>query len=233
MGFRNLKSAPADDVDVLPRDAVSGQPLFSLFNKLAMAPRKGEGGFAVQILGPHSGCGVSSIAGRLAEFSAVNVDGPVALVDADPLKMTQFRRTGTDFVSSLQEVQQGKVGLDAAIHRGPAANLSLLALTSPVADRDGFVGRSLSISALGDIVAILRKRFSWIVVDSGPARDLAFAHVLSRFVDGTVVVAESERTRLPVVHQLIHQIYANGGSALGVVINKRRMLISDFLYRFL
>lgn len=232
MLFGNHKAPAAPQADWLPEDAGAGQPLFSLFNKLAML-RKDDPSFAVQVLGPHPGCGVSTISGGLAEFTALNVDAPVALIDADPLKMSQFQRVGMDVGASLQDVQQGKASLDAAMHRMHRSNLSLMALTPPVVDRKGYSGRTLSISALSEIVALLRRRFQWIIVDSGPARDVAFSLVLSRFMSGTVVVAESEKTRVPVIHELVHQVYANGGTSLGIVINKRKIHISDFLYRFL
>lgn len=230
-GTQNARLKP--QTDWLPDDAAAGQPLFSLFNKLAMSAGNGKGGFAVQILGTHPGCGVSTIAGGLAEFAALNVDGPIAMVDADPLNLSQFQRVGIDVTVSLQDVQQGGASLDAAIHRMHRGNLSLMALSPPAGDRKAYSGRTLSIAALGEIVEMLRRRFQWVVVDSGPARDVAFSLVLSRFMSGTVVVVESEKSRVPVVHELVHQIRANGGTPLGVVINKRRIHISDFVYRFL
>lgn len=237
MAFWNRKSttvaAPVDEPAAPSVDAVSGQPLFSLFNKLAMTPRRRDGGFALQILGPRAGCGVSSVAGALAEFAALNIDGKVALVDADPFNMAQFRRLGAAFRHSLQDVQHGKAALEDAAHPTPVANLSLLSLTAPIVYRNGRTPWTLSISAMSEIADLLRSRYQWVIVDSAPARDLVFAHVLSRFMDGTVMVVESEKTRLPVAQQLVHQIRTNGGTPLGVVINKRQMPISDFLYRFL
>lgn len=235
MAFWNRKSSDHKaPVSAPPTgEVIAGQPLFGLFNKLAMTPRTRDGGFVVQILGPRTGCGVSSIAAALAEFAALNIDGPVALVDADPFRLTQFQRFGANFTASLQDVQQGKVGLEAAARPTAVANLSLLALTAPLDNHNGHAAWTLSISAMNSVVAALRQHYQWVVVDSASARDLAFAHVLSRFMDGTVVVVESEKTRLPVAQQLIHQLRANGGTPLGLVINKRQMLISDFLYRFL
>lgn len=233
MAFGDQNARRVPQTDWLPDDAASGQPLFSLFNKLAMSAAKGDSGFAVQMLGAHPGCGVSTVAGGLAEFASLNVDGPVAMIDADPLKHSQFRRVGIDVTASLQDVQQGRASLESAIHRTHRPNLSLMSLTPPVDDPKTYSGRTLPIAALSEIIAMLRRRFQWVVVDSGPARDVAFSLVLSRFMSGTVVVVESEKSRVPVVHELVHQIRANGGTSLGVVINKRRIHISDFLYRFL
>lgn len=231
--WKKHKPAPVGDPDLAATSAITGQPLFSLFNKLAMMPRESDGGFVVQLLGSRSGCGVSSIAAALAEFAALNIDGKVALVDADPFKLAQFRRQGIGCTVSLQDVQQGRASLEEAARPTALANLSVLALTGPIVYNNGKTPWTLSISAMSEIVATLRRQFQWVIVDSAPAHDLAFAHVLARFMDGTVVVVESEKTRLPVAQQLIHQLRTNGGTPLGLVINKRQMLISDFLYRFL
>ncbi|MBB6253669.1 hypothetical protein [Nitrospirillum iridis] len=231
MSWWSRKQEPVDMT--VDRAAIAGQPLFSLFNKLAMMPH-GPEGYAIQIIGARPGAGASTIARALAEFAAVNVDGPVLLVDADPFDREQVRLSEIPLPNSLHDAQQGLVSLDDALRPLGTADLMLAALTQPIARRaDGNVTWSLSISAMGEIVGQLRQRFRWIIFDSAPPQNLAFAHVLSRFVNGTVIVVEAERTRLPVVQQLIHQIRANGGKPVGLVINKRRLLISEFIYRFL
>lgn len=212
---------------------IGGLPLFGLFNKLVLAPRRGESGFAVQILGAKPDVGATTTARALAELAALNIDGPVALVDADPANQTQFRIRGIRPAATLQDVQRGAVTLDEARTPTEIDNLSLFALADIGRPETGTPAWTLSIGALEGILGLLRLSHQWIIVDSAPAQELAFAHVLSRFVDGTVVVVESERTRLPVAQQLIHQIRVNGGAPIGLVINKRKLLISDFLYRFL
>ncbi|MDE1149993.1 MAG: hypothetical protein PW843_25860 [Azospirillaceae bacterium] len=216
------------------RAAIAGQPLFSLFNKLAMMPHDPDEGYAIQVIGARAGAGASTIAKALAEFAAINVDGPVLLVDADPFDREQVRLSELVLPSSLHDAQQGLVPMDEVLKPMGIADLMLATLTQPVARKNGQpVTWSLSISAMGDIVDQLRRRFRWIIFDSAPPQSLAFAHVLSRFVNGTVIVAEAEKTRLPVAQQLIYQIRANGGKPVGLVINKRRLLISEFIYRFL
>lgn len=208
--------------------AIGGQPLFSLFNKLAMMPH-GADGYAIQIIGARAGVGASTIAFALAEFAALNVDGAVLLVDADPFDRAQVRLSGTDLPKSLTDVQSGQIALEEAVRPTAQPGLSLAALTAPMAKS---AASSLSINAMDEIVATLRGHFRWIIFDSAPPYELAFSHVLSRFVDGTVIVVESEKTRLPVVQQLIYQVRANGGTPLGLVINKRQLLISKSLYKF-
>lgn len=211
---------------------IGGQPLFGLFNKLALSKPDREGAFIVQVLGARPKVGASSIARALAEFAALNVEGSVALVDADPFALAQFQLSGKRPAGSLQDVQSGRLSLEEARATTSFDNLSLLALADmqSAADRPAW---TLSIGALQDIVAQLRSRYAWVIVDSAPSQEVAFTNIVSRFVDGTVVVVESERTRIPVAQRIIQQVRENGGTPLGLVINKRKLLISDFLYRFL
>jgi Mrp family chromosome partitioning ATPase len=212
---------------------IGGQPLFGLFNKLALSKPAGNEAFVVQILGARPKVGATSIARALAEFAALNVDGPVALVDADPFELSQFRLSGTVPAGSLQDVQNGRLALNDVRAATGFDNLSLLALADmrPAAGRS--VTWTLSIGALQGIVASLRSNYAWVIVDSAPVQESAFTNVVARFADGTVVVAESEKTRVPVAQRIVQQVRDNGGTPLGLVINKRKLLISDFLYRFL
>lgn len=212
---------------------IGGQPLFGLFNKLALSKPDRDGAFIVQILGARPKVGASSIARALAEFAALNVEGSVALVDADPFALAQFQSSGKRPTGSLQDVQNGRLTLDEARASTGFDNLSLLALANMQSSTDRPAAWTLSIGGLQDIVAQLRSRYAWVIVDSAPSQEVAFTNIVSRFVDGTVVVVESERTRIPVAQRIIQQVRENGGTPLGLVINKRKLLISDFLYRFL
>jgi Mrp family chromosome partitioning ATPase len=213
------------------KPVIAGQPLFNLFNKLAMMPHQTDG-HAIQVIGARAGVGTSTIARALAEFTAVNVDGSVVLVDADPFDRAQIRLSAIDLPQSLHDAQRGLASLEAVLRPMAQPRLFLASLTPSMVRGRSPVLPSLSINAMEEIVAQLRSRFQWIIFDSAPPYELAFAHVLSRFVDGTIIVVESEKSRLPVVQQLIHQIKVNGGTPLGLVINKRRLLISKFIYKF-
>lgn len=211
---------------------IGGQPLFGLFNKLALSKPAAEGAFVVQILGARPKVGATSIARALAEFAALNVEGPVALLDADPFQLQQFRLFDKHPSGSLQDVQSGRRQLDEVTVATGFNNLSLLAL-SDMRSAGGARTWTLSIGALQEIVTLLRSRYAWVIVDSAPTQSVAFTNVVARFVDGTVVVVESEKTRIPVAQRIVQQVRENGGTPLGLVINKRKLLISNFLYRFL
>lgn len=79
----------------------------------------------------------------------------------------------------------------------------------------------------------LRQRFDMILIDSPPFETSPDGIAISRRVDGVVLVLEAEKTRWPVAERLKEQIQLNGGNILGIVFNKRRYHIPEFVYKWI
>lgn len=79
----------------------------------------------------------------------------------------------------------------------------------------------------------LRSEFDLIIVASTPSSKSALGLVLSKMVDGVVLVVEAERTRAPVVQQLQANLHSVGSDPLGVVLTNRRFYLPRWLYRWL
>jgi len=77
----------------------------------------------------------------------------------------------------------------------------------------------------------LRQQFDLILIDSPPFETSPDGIAISHRVDGVVLVLEAEKTRWPVAEHLKKQILLNGGNILGVVFNKRRYYIPEFVYK--
>ena len=78
-----------------------------------------------------------------------------------------------------------------------------------------------------------KDRFDLIIIDTPPATLFPDGLALVRQVDGVVLVFEAERTRWPVTLSVKKNILKNGGKILGVVFNKRRFYIPQWLYKWL
>jgi len=79
----------------------------------------------------------------------------------------------------------------------------------------------------------LRQQFDMILIDSPPFETSPDGIAISRRVDGVVLVLEAEKTRWPVAERMKEQILLNGGNILGIVFNKRRYHIPEFVYKWL
>jgi Mrp family chromosome partitioning ATPase len=77
----------------------------------------------------------------------------------------------------------------------------------------------------------LRRQFDLILIDSPPFETSPDGIAISGRVDGVVLVLEAEKTRWPVAENLKEQILLSGGNILGIVFNKRRFYIPEFVYK--
>ncbi|MCK9275819.1 MAG: hypothetical protein M0P57_12095 [Syntrophales bacterium] len=77
----------------------------------------------------------------------------------------------------------------------------------------------------------LRKKFDLILIDSPPITLRPESLITSCKADGVVLIVEAEKTRWPVILHTKEKIEKNGGTVLGVVLNKRHYYIPKFVYR--
>jgi protein-tyrosine kinase len=110
----------------------------------------------------------------------------------------------------------------------------------------GVAGAQLSVGRLSDIGAArpkldrlrefyawARGRFTLVIVDCPPIMRAPDSAVFCGLADGTMLVVEADRTRVPVVQRARETLSKAGAKILGVVLNKREDLIPSFLYRFI
>jgi len=82
-----------------------------------------------------------------------------------------------------------------------------------------------------DFFEKLRQRFDLILIDSPPATTSPDGLDISPKVDGIVLVVEADKTRWPVAESVKERIKRSGGKILGIVLNKRRYYIPNFIYK--
>jgi len=84
-----------------------------------------------------------------------------------------------------------------------------------------------------ELWAELRRRFDSIVLDLPATSVSRIGLVCAAQCDGVVVVLEAEKTRAPVVENLISSLSAVGANMLGTVFNKRQYYLPQRIYRWL
>jgi capsular exopolysaccharide synthesis family protein len=80
---------------------------------------------------------------------------------------------------------------------------------------------------------LVREEFDYVVVDAPPVHGSPETLILASKVDGIVLVVKSEKTRREVAIKAKKQLEAAGGKILGVVMNKRKYYIPEWIYRHL
>jgi Mrp family chromosome partitioning ATPase len=110
-------------------------------------------------------------------------------------------------------------------------------------------GSQIAVGALGDgghnmhalatddsvrsIVSTASAGFEMVILDLPPVSESVVGPSFAKAVDGVLLVVEAERTRAHSVRATQKTLNMYGANVLGVVLNKRRFHIPNFIYRHL
>lgn len=128
-----------------------------------------------------------------------------------PITLDEFVTTGGGNVLPFVVLEDS--GLVCAYFRGP--------------------GEGVSTESLKALVASLRKCFDFTVIGGDDFLRGGASTVFSELVDGTILVTEAERTRVPVAKRLKRGVEENGGKVIGAILNRRKYHIPEWIYRLL
>jgi Mrp family chromosome partitioning ATPase len=93
------------------------------------------------------------------------------------------------------------------------------------------ISEILSSPVIDSCFEMLKKKFEIIVIDSPPATVSPEGLAICSKVDGVILVVEAERVRWPVAQNTKENILRNGGKIIGIVFNKHRHYIPEFVYQ--
>jgi len=180
---------------------------------LSSAPRPPQ---ALLVTSTQPGEGKTSASVNLA-LALAQRGGRVLLIDADLRKSEIASTLGLVDTKGLSDVLTGVLGLDGAVvHSALSPNLWALS----AGPHPSNPAELLSTSTMEQLLAGLRCRFDHLVVDSPPVLLVTDATVLSKFVDGVVLVVESGVTPRDAVLRAYKTLETAGARILGTVINK-------------
>ena len=167
--------------------------------------------------------GVSTIAANVAIRAADRGDGPVLLVDGNTQHPALDRMLQIGSGPGLINAAAGSAKLADCMVPCDVEGLCVL--------RAGNGGASAS--ALAESFQAMRNQFRLIVVDLPPADELSPLWDLSGQLDGVLLVIEAEKTRSGAAQRVRRQLAECHVPLLGVVLNKRRTYVPDWLYRLM
>jgi protein-tyrosine kinase len=181
----------------------------------------------IQFIGALEGEGTSTIARMFARMSSELLGKPVLLLDVDRGEDAQRPRPPASRRERRADALPDEEPDGDGIYRVGDTNLYM----SLASSRSGFLTRDIYSAGADDFLQDLRQRFDLVFIDSPPAAKSPDGVALAGRADGVILVVEADRTRWPVAEKLRDEIVKNGGNILGVVLNKRRYYIPEFLYK--
>ena len=151
----------------------------------------------------------------------------VILLDADLRRPRQHRIWGHGRVNGLSSVLAGSVKLEDVLKRKLVPNLDLIP-SGPIPPKPNELLKS---KMLPNLLTVLAKTYSVVIVDSPPILPIADSSTLAHYADGVVLVVAAGSTPIPAVRESAQKIERAGGRLLGVVLNRTVRKRSDYYYR--
>jgi capsular exopolysaccharide synthesis family protein len=172
-----------------------------------------------------TGEGTTEVVVGLGLTLAAALGRKTAVIDCNTRHPEIHTRFGVDDVG-LDEHLKGSLPLEQALLNTTVPNLYVMPLGAGLTslariDRDDFQG----------MVARLREKFEYVLIDSAAVGVNPETSTLCDMVDAVVLVVKHGGTRREEVKRAKETIERSGGKILGVVLNKRKFPIPEFLYK--
>ena len=139
----------------------------------------------------------------------------ILIIDADLRRPMQHKQFDVPNVNGLTDVLAGRMTLDEAIQRTPVENLDLL-VAGPHPDNPAeLLGSDLMHKLLDSITG-----YDMVLIDSPPVSAVADPLILSRVVDGIVMVVRTNKTAKNLVVQCRSRLAEMDANVLGAIVNR-------------
>ena len=81
------------------------------------------------------------------------------------------------------------------------------------------------------IIKRMREKFDYVILDAPPVKGYAETKVIGKKVDGVILVIESGKTRQQVAKRAKQDLERAGAKVLGVILNRRKYYIPEWIYK--
>jgi len=147
----------------------------------------------------------------------------VVLVDADLRRPGVAAMLGLRANKGLVDIVAGRASVDDCLWRFGADELYVLPAGTPPDD----LSAVLYDPRMADLMATLKQRFDFVVVDTPPVLPLADVPTLSRDLDGAILVVRANATPKELVNAAIDALY--GVTVHGLVLNEVDARVASML----
>jgi Mrp family chromosome partitioning ATPase len=173
-----------------------------------------------------AGEGTSYVAAHLASELARTLERPALLLEANIYRPSQAERHGVEPEPGLRRMlAERDFVLEQALRQTGQDNLWLL----PAGARAAITPPDWTSFPLW--LARLRERFAAVVVDLPPANLSTDVLILGPRLDGLVLVVEADLCSREVIQSAAVRLRRANPNLLGTVLNKRKFVIPEALYR--
>lgn len=175
-------------------------------------------------MGPEEGKTVTAV--NLA-ITIAQSEYSVLLIDSDLRKPRIHTIYGLDNSKGLSTYLAGVSSDINIIHKEPITNLNIIT-SGPLPPNPSEL---LSSNRMSELMRLLNEKFDIIIWDSPPLMSVTDSLILSKILDGTIVITKAGKTTYEIVRRGLKSTDDIKSHVLGVVINALDMKKSDYYYR--
>ena len=205
--------------------SLEAEAVRSLYTSI-MLSRRGTPPQVVLVVSSFPAEGKTTVAVNLAMAMAQH--GPTCIVDADLRRGRVAAAFGTAANVGLSDVLSGKATLESVLTEVPSlANLTVV----PAHAGDINAGTLVCSEIMQQVIADLRERFRFVVIDSAPLLPFADGRALSALADGLIFVGRSGITTHDVVRrslELLKEVHS--APVLEFVLNAADLTSPQYRY---
>ena len=182
----------------------------------------------VLFIGSRSNEGTSTMARELAKTVSLRMEKHVLLIDFDRSRpdLHVYTRLEPE-VKNDDDIVNGEESADGGLCRVEDSSLYVM----PLFQRTMATPRAIESAREKGFWEPLKTKFDLIIVDSPPVTMFPDGPAVVSQVDGVVLVVEAEKTRWQVALSVKEKIIKSGGNILGIIFNKRRYYIPQWIYK--
>lgn len=171
--------------------------------------------------------GTTTVAASFARVLAQDGASRVLLVDANLRRPGLASHFGVPVGPGLPEVLHAAHPFDHAVAVVERQNLHLLRTSSGMQISSNLYAQQFVRAFLGQYGA----RYDYVVFDAPPVLDSPETVILGTAVDTTLLVVRASVTKTGVVSRTLDALAKASVPVLGMVLNRRRLDIPEFLYK--
>lgn len=212
--------------DLLSHAPVRDEEMISLLRALQLTmPQKSH--WTIGIISTLHGEGVSSIARGLARIVSRTPNAKVLICDVagDPRSRPNHRPGNSTALATRASLDHGAGRIEFSWL--PGSQVAMGALGEP----GGINALAADAESVRSMLSSVSDSFELTILDLPPVSESIIGPAMAKALDGVVLVVEAERTRSAAVQASQRTLRMHGGNVLGVVLNKRRFHIPNFIYR--
>ena len=168
--------------------------------------------------------GKTTIAANIA-ITLAQVGQKVLLIDSDMRKPSIHKLFGLKNDKGLSHYLAGAPGYDL-FQDGPLENLQILTAGSVPPNPSEL----LSSDKMPELLELAAKKFDSIVLDTAPITPVTDTRILSKMVDGVVIVVRAEKTTYDIIGKGVKSLFDIDAKILGMVINSFDLKKNRYYY---